>query len=151
MLFEGAIPNGAPERGSVVGLGRHQVEDGSGRFVPILASEDRRVQQLTRSHAIPFDLRRRGPSEGRAGQVDRPSFGRSRSRYFNLWSRRRKENGQVERFGVKDSAGAAFLDSALELAVVAVVGGVRDPEIVSAGVWMVIHPEIVKKKCFVIS
>jgi hypothetical protein len=49
---------------------------------------------------------------------------------------------------VKDSAGAAFLDSALELAVVAVVGGVRYPEIVSAGVWMVIHPEIVKKKCF---
>ena len=59
LLFESPVPDGAPEGGSVVRFGRHQVEDGPRRLVTVLASDDGRVQQLGRADAVPLDLWRR--------------------------------------------------------------------------------------------
>ncbi len=60
LLLESTVPDGAPEGGPVVGLGRHQVEDGPRRLVTVLSTDDGRVQQLRRADPVPLDLWRRG-------------------------------------------------------------------------------------------
>ena len=59
LLLESPVPDGAPEGGPVVRLGRHQVEDGPRRLVTVLAPDDGRVQQLRRTDSVPLYLRRR--------------------------------------------------------------------------------------------
>ena len=62
LLLQSPVPDGAPERGPVVGFGRHQAEDRSGRLVTIFTSDDGRIQKLGCPNPVPLDLRRRGSS-----------------------------------------------------------------------------------------
>ena len=42
---------------------------------------------------------------------------------------------------MEDPAGAALLDPALELAIVPVIGGVGDSQVIGAGVWQMVNAE----------
>ena len=78
LLLQSPVPDGAPERGPIVGLGRHQAQDGSGGLVPVLTPEDGRIQELGCSDSVPLDLRRRRAALGGAGQVELAAFRRRR-------------------------------------------------------------------------
>ena len=143
--------DGAPERGPVVGLGRHQAEDRSGRLVTIFTSDDGRIQKLGCPNPVPLDLRRRGSSLRWAGEVQWSSFSWCWRWWFDLRWRGWKQNSEVKRLGVQDPAGASFLDPALELAVVPVVGGVGDAKIVSASVGQMVDAVKYKFCCKILT
>jgi len=78
LLLQSPVPDGAPERGPVVRLGRHQAQDRPGGLVPVLTPDDGGVQELRGSDPVPLDLRRRGSTLRGAGQVELAAFRRRR-------------------------------------------------------------------------
>ena len=126
-LSECPVPHDASVGGAVISLGRHYSQNRPSRLILVLSSDDLGIQHLVSVSSVePVDLRWRGPSNRRAGQVHLFSFHSSDGLRGDVRPGRLEKDSKLNGLFVENSTGAPLFDPALKLAVVSIVGGVGD-------------------------
>jgi hypothetical protein len=145
-LPERPVPHGASVRAAVVLLGGHDGEHGRRGLVLVPTLFQLRLQQLRLRPAVPVDLGGGRAAERGARQVELPALGGVGRGGHDGRQRGFKQDGEGDRLLL--DLGSALLDVADEIAVVAVVRGVQDTQVVAAVLTVKFNTESVKKWVF---
>ena len=140
-LRDGSVPDRAAVGGVVVLLPRHHSQHGLSGLRPGGGREVERLQVGLLSVLVPEYLWRGGAAHTGAAEVER--FPLSHRGLDGLQAGRtgRQQHHQLDDARVELLPSPELHLAALEVAVVPVVGGVLDPEVVPPQAGLVIHPE----------
>ena len=142
MLSQGSVPHCAPVACPVRVLVRQDGEHAGARLVLVAAQVEGALQQLAGSLPVPFDLGRRGAPGAGAGQVQWFALDGHGAGGEYPGCRGLEQDGQTDALGVQRLPSARLFNHAVEVAVVPVVGGVDNLEIILTQRWKPLNSEM---------